>query len=56
MFPKVRPPKSHVPHNGRGIIGGAEKIDELRMSGFKTELPHPIHLTPPHPARLRKRF
>jgi hypothetical protein len=56
MFPRFKPLKSHVPHNGCGIIGHAEQLDEMKMSGFKTEMVHPVHLTPPHPARLRKRF
>ena len=57
MFPKIKPPRSHVPHNGKGLIGGVEKLDQMRMSGVKMDLPvHPVDITPPHPHRLRKRF
>jgi hypothetical protein len=54
MFPRVKSMKSLVPHNGHGIIAHVEKLDEMRTSGINTGLPHPIQMTPPHPARMRR--
>jgi hypothetical protein len=41
MFPKFKTPKSHVPHNGKGLVGAAEHLDEMSMGNVKKVKPFP---------------
>jgi len=40
-----------VPHHEHGILGHADKINDMR-DGLQLPNGHPTHMTPPHPDRL----
>jgi hypothetical protein len=53
---RTKPNPFKVAHSEGGFMNHAEKAENWREAG--TIMPvgmHPIHLTPPHPHRLRKR-
>ena len=54
---RTKPNPFNPPHGPEGLIAHAEKAENWREAGTLAPTGmHPVHLTPPHPMRLRKRY